>query len=93
MKFRAFRPAILVACLIVFLSVPAGATSNYDYKPDEYMVITDGRSPNGQYSIAAHGEGEDGYDHFHLYLMDAATGKKIGPLEEIRDFMTPQNIL
>jgi hypothetical protein len=26
-----------------------------------------------------------GFDHFHLYLMDAKTGEKIGPLEEIKD--------
>jgi hypothetical protein len=27
--------------------------------------------------------GELGYDHFHLYLTDAQTGRKIGPLQEI----------
>ena len=36
-------------------------------------------------SIAAHGGGELGYDNFHIYLMNGATGKKIGPLEEIKD--------
>ncbi len=39
---------------------------------------------SGKYSIASHGEGDDGYDNFHIYLMDGA-GKKIGPLEEIKD--------
>jgi hypothetical protein len=67
------------------LAPSAHATSNYTYKPDEYVVVNNGRSPNGQYSIATHGEGELGYDHFHVYLMDARTGKKIGPLEEIKD--------
>ena len=61
------------------------ATSNYEYKPDEYVVITDGRAPNGQHAIAAHGGGDLGYDNFHLYLMDAKTGKVIGPLEEVKD--------
>lgn len=86
MKLRSFRFASMFACAsFAFLAAAAYATSNYDYKPDEYVVIVDGHSPNGQYSIAAHGEGEYGYEHFHLYLMDARTGKKIGPLEEVKD--------
>ncbi|SRR5579883_777930 len=69
----------------IFFSSPSRATSNYNYKPNEYVVIVHGRSPNGRYSIASHGEGEFGYDNFHLYLMDAHTGNKIGPLEEIKN--------
>lgn len=61
------------------------ATSNYEYKPDEYLLINDGRSSDGKYSIAAHGEGEFGDDNFHLYLMNAKTGKKIGPLDQVKD--------
>jgi hypothetical protein len=61
------------------------ATSNHEYGPNEYAVIKGGLSPDHKYSIAAHGGGELGYDHFHIYLMNAATGKKIGPLEEIKD--------
>ena len=61
------------------------ATSNHEYGPNEYAVIEGGLSPDHKYSIAAHGGGELGYDHFHIYLMNAATGKKIGPLEEIKD--------
>ncbi len=61
------------------------ATSNYEYKPGEFVVIADGRAPNGQYAIAAHGDGDLGYDNFHLYLMNAQTGKAIGPLEEVKD--------
>jgi hypothetical protein len=41
--------------------------------------------PIAKYSIAAHGGGELGYDNFHIYLMNAVTGKKIGPREEIKD--------
>jgi hypothetical protein len=63
----------------------AYATSNYTYKPDEYVAVVNGRSPNGQYSIAAHGQGNFGYDHFYIYLMHAKTGKPIGPLEQIKD--------
>jgi hypothetical protein len=84
MKSR--RLVLALVCLSFSSLVPlAHATSNYTYKPDEYVVVNNGRSPNGQYSIATHGEGELGYDHFHVYLMDARTGKKIGPLEEIKD--------
>ena len=55
------------------------------YKPGEYVTITNGKSPDGNYAIAAHGEGDLGDDNFHLYLMDGKTGHKIGPLEEIKD--------
>lgn len=77
---------ILGAFLCVCLSANrASATSNYTYKPGEYVTIVDGNAPNGAYSIAAHGEGDDGYDNFHIYLMNGQTGRKIGPLEEIKD--------
>jgi len=75
--------AILFGITLAFSS--AYATSNYTYKPGEYLTIADGRSPNGQYAIAAHGEGDLGYENFHIYLMRAQTGKPIGPLEEIKD--------
>jgi hypothetical protein len=61
------------------------ATSNHEYGPNEYAVIDGGLSPDHKYSVTAHGGGELGYDNFHIYLMNAATGKKIGPLEEIKD--------
>jgi dipeptidyl aminopeptidase/acylaminoacyl peptidase len=64
---------------------PVFATSNYDYKPGEYVTITGGTSPDGRYLIATHGDGELGYENWHIYLMDAISGKRIGPLEEIRD--------
>lgn len=75
-------------CLVVLSIAAIGfvyATSNREYEPNEYAVINGGLSPDRKYSIAAHGEGELGYDNFHIYLMNAATGKKIGPLEEIKD--------
>ncbi len=72
-------------CLIPALIPSAYATSNYEYQPDEFVVIAQGKSPNGQYAIAAHGEGELGYDNFHLYLMDGKTGRKIGPLVEVTE--------
>ena len=65
------------------LTGSASATDNYEYGTDEYVTITKGISPDGKFAITAHGEGEYGYDHFHLYLSDAETGKNIGPLDEI----------
>ncbi len=70
------------------ISLPATvalATSNYQYGPDEYVTIAKGISPSGKYAITAHGGGELGYDNFHIFLTDAVSGKKIGPLEEIMD--------
>lgn len=70
----------------VILSVGiAFATSNYEYGPDEYVTVSNGISPDGKFAVTAHGNGESGYDNFHLYLTDAIGGKKIGPLEEIVD--------
>ena len=76
-----------VVSLLITLSVTVSvfATSNQEYGPNEYAVIDGGLSPDRKYSIAAHGGGELGYGNFHIYLMNAVTGKKIGPLEEIKD--------
>jgi len=76
--------SVLIALSVLAITT-AFATTNREYGPNEYVVIEGGRSPDHKYSIAAHGGGELGYDHFHIYLMNAATGKKIGPLEEIKD--------
>jgi hypothetical protein len=63
----------------------AFATSNCEYGRDEYVTINGGISPDHRFAITSHGEGEMGYGNFHLYLFDALTEKKIGPLEEIVD--------
>src|ERR1051326_4798467 len=63
----------------------AFATSNYEYKKKEYVIISNGTSPDKKFSIKAHGEGGDGYDNFHLYLFNETNKKKTGPLTEIVD--------
>jgi len=63
------------------------ATWNYEYGPNEYVTVANGISPDGKITITAHGSGELGDENFHLYLTDAGTGKKIGPLEEIKEFL------
>jgi len=83
MTRRPFLHLALTAAVGMIVAPLAHATSNYEYKPDEYAQIDGGLSPNDQYSIRAHGEGDLGYDNFHLYLFDAKSGKRIGPLEEV----------
>ena len=63
------------------------ATWNYEYGPNEYVTVANGISPDRKIAITAHGSGELGDENFHLYLTDAGTGKKIGPLEEINEFL------
>ena len=73
----------LFASIVLLPASLARATSVYEYGPDEYVTVANGISPDGKYAITAHGEGELGDDNFHLYLTDAASGKNIGPLEEV----------
>jgi len=77
----------LLLCTLALPATVALATSNYEYGADEYVTIEKGLSPDHKYAITAHGGGDMGYDHFHIYLHDAATGKKLGPLEEIGEFL------
>src|SRR5437588_11399419 len=68
--------------LLLFVStlllpvISVRATWNYEYGPDEYVTVAKGISPDGKIAITAHGSGELGDEHFHLYLTDASTGKK-----------------
>src|ERR1700719_2820953 len=81
-------PRLLLFVSILLLPVISiRATPNYEYGPDEYVTVTNGISPDGRIAITAHGSGELGDENFHLYLTDAGTGKKIGPLEEIKEFL------
>ena len=76
----------LTICALAFLACrlePASATSVYTYGKNEYRIVRDGLAPNKRLSIAAHGEGEDAEDDFHLYLMAEPAHGKIAPLEEI----------
>jgi hypothetical protein len=84
---RGAKPRVVSALIALSAAAisSAFATSNREYGPNEYAVVDGGLSPDRKYSIAAHGGGELGYDNFHIYLMNAVAGKKIGPLEEIKD--------
>ena len=79
------RHRYLLAALLLISLGPVSATSNHEYGADEYVTIARGISPNGKYAITAHGQGDLGDENFHLYLTDAQSGKRIGPLEEVVD--------
>src|SRR5207302_11293030 len=68
------------APLLLLCAEPVVATDNYSYKADEYAIISDGRSPDGRWSVAAHGEGEAGYENFDLYLIREPAREKPTPL-------------
>jgi hypothetical protein len=77
----------LVGLASALATLTARATEEYTYKPNEYALIARGMAPNGKYSVTSHGNGDGGYDHFHIYLMAEPGHKKIGPLEEIKDIL------
>jgi hypothetical protein len=81
------RRFFLFGSLLFLPMVCALATWNYEYGDNEYVTIANGISPDKKIAVTAHGKGELGYENFHLYLTDNATGKKIGPLEEIKEFL------
>jgi hypothetical protein len=81
------KPSLLAIGALLISATAARATSTYHYGADEYVTIASGISPNGEYAITAHGEGEEGSDNFHIFLTDAASGKKIGPLTEISEWL------
>jgi hypothetical protein len=72
----------IAACLAL---APAGATSNHQYAKGEYGVIRDGLAPNKQLSLASHGDGELGDDHFHVWLMAEPAHRKLVAVDDISD--------
>lgn len=80
---RSLRVCAVFLTAWIAIATAALATSNYEYGADEYVTIAKGISPDEKYAITAHGEGELGDENFHIFLTDAVTGEKLGPLEEI----------
>jgi len=77
----------LFLCALAVTATVALATSSYEYGADEFVTIQSGLSPDHKYAITAHGGSESREERFHIYLTDAVTGKKIGPLEEIGEIL------
>jgi len=78
---RALIP-LAIACLAL---APARATSEYQYGPQEYVIIRDGLAPNKQLSLATHGGGERGDDGFHVWLMSEPGHRRRVKLDGIGD--------
>jgi hypothetical protein len=78
-----FNIAFAGIAALVLAGAPARATSNYDHKQDEYVIIRDGLAPDKRFSIASHGEGDVGNDNLHLYLMAEPAHTVIAPLDSI----------
>src|SRR5580704_11462666 len=73
------------ALILAGVAAPAQATSDYEYKPDEYAIIDGGDAPNKQLALAAHGTEDLGYG-FHVYLMIEPAHKIIATLPAIDDY-------
>src|SRR6266404_6654589 len=71
---------VVIASLALAFAGRVQATSEYDYKPGEFLVVKDGKSPDKKFSIVS---GENNKGEFGVYLMDAPTKKIIGQLEEV----------
>jgi hypothetical protein len=77
------HPALL---FIVAATSAALGSSVHEYKPNEYLPIVHGLSPDGRYAIAAHGSSDYlGYEGFQLYLIDAKTHKPLAGLKEPKE--------
>jgi hypothetical protein len=80
---RGSLPTLLIALLLMSGAMPARATSERDYAKDEYGIIGEGLSPDGHWSLAAHGDGDGGHDHFHVWLMAEPAHRRIMRLDDI----------
>jgi len=76
------QPLLAISAALVLASVgmPARATSVYDYKPNEYVIVDGGLAPNKRFSLAA-----NGYRGFHVYLMAEPAHKPIAALATINN--------
>jgi hypothetical protein len=72
----------VAACLAL---APARATSEYQYRKNEYVIVRDGLAPNKQLAVAAHGPGENNDDAFHIWLMAEPAHRRLVPLANIKD--------
>lgn len=88
MKNRRLLPSLLAA-LVALAVAPARATDSHDYARGEYAIVRDGLSPDKHLSLASHGDGDGGNDHFHVWLMAEPAHRKIAALADIG----PDNIL
>ncbi|MBR0873551.1 hypothetical protein JQ633_24560 [Bradyrhizobium tropiciagri] len=75
--------SILVAAFVACAASPAGATAEYDYGADEYVIIDGGLSRDTKISLAAHADSGGG--NFHVWLMAEPAHRRIAMLDAIGD--------
>jgi hypothetical protein len=78
-----FVISLAAAASVAFAIAPVRATSNYEYKKDEYALIRGGLAPNKRLSLASHGNGELGDEDFHVWLMSEPNHRRIMALPDI----------
>jgi hypothetical protein len=75
--------SLTMLALLALASTLSFATAEHTYGKNEYEIIRDGLAPNKQWSLAAHGEGEDAESNFHIWLMAEPAHRKLSPLDDI----------
>jgi hypothetical protein len=78
---RAFP--LVLAALFACAAAPARATDEHQYAKGEYAVIRDGLAPDKTKSLASHGDGDGGRDHFHVWLMTEPAHRRLTALDDI----------
>jgi hypothetical protein len=78
-----FIPHIaMTVFLCVLLAAPSVRATDVDhYAKNEFKTVDSGRAPNNRFSVAAHGDGEDGNEHFNLYLMSEPSHRRLVRLD------------
>jgi hypothetical protein len=61
----------LALWMLIANGLPASATAEYQYRPDEYVAVQQGEAPDRRHAIATHGESETGNDNFRVWLMES----------------------
>jgi hypothetical protein len=80
MQNRSLRVFAILACLV---AAPVGATSEHQYARGEYATIRHGLAPNGRWSLASHGAGDNNGDDFHVWLMAEPAHRKVMKLDDV----------
>lgn len=73
----------LAIAIVLATAGPAGATAEHTYEADEYAGIAEGLSPDRKLSLAAHAEGDGGFEKFHVWLMAEPAHRRLSALAGI----------
>jgi hypothetical protein len=73
----------ILAAMLALATAPVRATDEHQYARGEYAIIRDGLAPDKRTSLASHGDGDGGYDNFHVWLMAEPAHRKLMALDDI----------